>query len=252
MSDDNSASASPPSPSARRSSFSSGQVMSGFFGRSPTGNSPTSNTYPGPITTAAAQAHAQQRRRTSISSLGLAGSPTQSAFASARARQSSVSSGGTNNTIDESAIEEGDAVPTSASPTSAYGRRLSFGAEALRRARAGNTGNGKAPASPSSPIDISRVSPNATSSPGTFPKRVSNHFSQRPGEGFNWSEQLRSRAERSSSITSPPSSVPPASAREPPKSAGVAAPEQTVKPPPNPRVPDPFQERILKGDFYMD
>ena len=259
MSDDQPSSASPSSPSARRSSFSSTQRMSGFFGRSPTNNTSAAGSFPGPIATAAAQAHAQQRRRTSLSSLGLSGSPTQSAFAAARARQSSVSSGGTSNTIDESAIEDGDAPPTSASPTSSYGRRLSFGAEALRRARAGNNGNGKAPTktinhsrSPSSPHDVGRSLPESASLARSFPKRFSNKFSHQPGEGFNWSEQLRSRAERSSSLTSPPSSIPAGYGREQSKPAGVAASEQPLKTPASPRVPDQFQERILKGDFYMD
>lgn len=258
MSDDQPTSASPSSPSARRSSFSSTQRMSGFFSRSPTNNTSGAGAFPGPIATAAAQAHAQQRRRTSLSSLGLSGSPTQSAFAAARARQSSVSSGGTSNTIDESAIEDGDAPPTSASPTSSYGRRLSFGAEALRRARAGNTGNGKASAdntthirSPSSPHDAGRSSESASLA-RSFPKRFSNRFSHQSGEGFNWSEQLRSRAERSSSLTTPPSSMPAGYGREQPKPASIAATEQPLKTPASPRVPDQFQERILKGDFYMD
>jgi hypothetical protein len=69
------------------------------------------------------------------------------------------------------------------------------------------------------------------------------------GEGFNWSEEIRSRAERSSSITM----APPPPPREPPPRASVPAAEPPIKETPkNPRVPDHFQERILKGDFYMD
>lgn len=211
MSDENSQPPTPPSPTARRASLSPGQKFSDMFSRSPTGLSGTTNAYPGPIATAAASAQAQQRRRTSISALVSGGSPTSSIFARNRAESSSSNGNGS---IDESAIEDGDA-PPNGSPNSTFGRRLSFGARALRDARAG-TGNN--------------------------------------GEGFSWSEQLRSRAERSSSITSPTSAASASSSREPPRSAPLAA---EAPPAPKPAkkerpVPDHFQERILKGDFYMD
>ena len=133
----------PPTPTAttnRRASFSPGQKLSELFGRSP----PNGNTsaYPGPIATAAANAQAQQRRRTSIASLGIAGSPTQtSAFTNMRNRQSSFGSGSSPSTsINESAVEEGDVEPN-ISPTSQIARRMSFGAKALRDVRTGGTGN---------------------------------------------------------------------------------------------------------------
>lgn len=73
------------------------------------------------------------------------------------------------------------------------------------------------------------------------------------GEGFNWSEQIKNRAERSASISS---QVPPAPAMGPTsnqKAASMSAAEQPIKEiPKSPRKPDHFQERILKGDFYMD
>ena len=72
------------------------------------------------------------------------------------------------------------------------------------------------------------------------------------GEGFNFGEQLMSRAQRSSSITTAlnPSTAAPAGSQ---RAASVAAIEPPVKQPPkSPRAPDHFQERILKGDFYMD
>ncbi|KAI4173862.1 MAG: hypothetical protein LQ346_008318 [Caloplaca aetnensis] len=212
MSNENSPPPTPSSPTARRASFSPGQ----FLGRGAhTGNGGTS-AYPTPIATAAANAQAQHRRRLSVTSLGLSGSPTQ-ASAFARARQGSLSSGTSNNTwIDENAIEEGDAAPMASSPIAGVARRLSSGARALRDAR---TGSGNA-----------------------------------NGEGFNWAEQIRTRAERSSSITNPPTSVPAVSARERQVAAAPAPPvEVPAKPPPkDDRVPDHFQERILKGDFYMD
>ena len=144
----------PPTPnssSTRRASFSPGQKLSELLGRSP----PTSNgtsAYPGPIATAAANAQAQQRRRTSIASLGLAGSPTQaSSFANMKNRQSSFGSGTSPSTsVSETAIDEGDAEP-SASPTSpsSFARRMSFGARALRDVKTGN-GNANSTASATS------------------------------------------------------------------------------------------------------
>ncbi|KAL8971577.1 MAG: hypothetical protein Q9183_000992 [Haloplaca sp. 2 TL-2023] len=215
MTNENSPPPTPQSPSARRASFSPGQ----FFGRGSTsGNNGGTSAYPTPIATAAANAQAQQRRRLSITSLGLSGSPTQtSAFA--RARQGSLSSAASHNTsLEESAIEEGDAAAMSTSPTSPFARRMSSGARAMREVR-NSSGNAN-------------------------------------GEGFNWSEQLRSRAGRSASITNPPTSAPTVPPRErqgtttaaPP----VEAPEKPTPKPADPRIPDHFQERILKGDFYMD
>ena len=139
----------------RRASFSPGQKFSELLGRSPTNNGGGLPVYPGPITTAAANAQAQQRRRMSITSLGLSGSPTQaSAFASLRARQDGGSlSTSPSASIDESAIEEGD-VPLSESPSSPFARRMSFGARALRDVKAGNgnhNGNGPRQTHPTLP-----------------------------------------------------------------------------------------------------
>jgi hypothetical protein len=246
----------PPSPTGRRASFSPGQKFSEMFGRSPTSTTSGTTAYPGPIATAAANAQAQQRRRTSITALGLGSSPTQSIFTGARNRTESSSSNG-NNSIDESAIEEGDAAP-STSPSSPFGRRLSFGARALRDSTAGNSNsNGRSPntSSTSSATSRGRGVSSSQASAGDYAKRLSNQFPARSGEGFTWSEQLRSRAERSSSISSPVSAVPPAFPCEPPRSAPLVAPEPPPQKPPAKKerqVPDYFQERILKGDFYMD
>jgi len=111
---------------------------------------------------------------------------------------------------------------------------MSFGAKALRDVREGSsTFNG-------------RASMSSATTPATKGR----------GDGFNWSEQLRSRAQRSSSITSPP---PPTTAqavapvREHQRAASATQMEAPVKEiPKQPKVPDHFQERILKGDFYMD
>ncbi|KAL8871988.1 MAG: hypothetical protein Q9174_002303 [Haloplaca sp. 1 TL-2023] len=231
MTNENSPPPTPQSPSARRASFSPGQ----FFGRgSTTGNNGGASAYPNPIATAAANAQAQQRRRLSITSLGLSGSPTQ-ASAFARARHGSLSSAASNNTsLEESAVEDGDAAPMSTSPSSPFARRMSSGARAMREVRnTPGSGNGRP----------SVISNNAPSVKGR-------------GEGFDWSEQLRCRAGRSASITNPPTSAPTVSPRERQATTTTAppveAPKKPTPKPVDPRIPDHFQERILKGDFYMD
>ena len=88
-------------------------------------------------------------------------------------------------------------------------------------------------------------------------------LSARSDNAYNWSEQLRSRAESTVTggrgfgtgmSTSPPrgsvhhdrtksvSDLP-----APPPQAAAMKPKQPERP-----KPDHFQERILKGDFYMD
>ena len=145
MSGENSPPPTPTSPTHhRRSSLASGQKLSELFGRSP----PAANgglNQPGPIATAAANASAQQRRRTSLAGLGLAGSPTSSSpFSNMRNRNGSIgSSNSPNSSIEESAIEDGDAA-SAPSPTSPFARRLSFGARALHDYKTGsNTANGR-------------------------------------------------------------------------------------------------------------
>jgi len=202
------------------------QTFTNLFNRSnSTVGGPTS-AFPGPVTTGAPH---DQRRRVSISTLALAGtSPSQTSPFPFGGRRGSVSTAGSDS-VDESAIDDEEG-PGRSMPTTPFARRMSFGAQALRSVR---TGNG---------------------SPGTA-----------EGSGFNWSEQLRSRAESSVSqsqrptfSTSPsdkqmPFHVP---AYERTKSVSeMPAPPTTANPPPVRPVrkqPDAFQERILKGDFYMD
>ena len=255
MSDENSPPSAPASPTNRRASFASGQKLSEFFGRSP----PSANglsSHPGPIATAAANASAQQRRRTSMAGLGLAGSPTStSPFSSLRTRNSSIgSSSSPNSSIEENAIEEGDAGPCH-SPTSPFARRMSFGARALHDIKTGsNTVNGRSASN--SLASAPSVKGRGLSSSHASVALIYEHwltYSRFIGDGFNWSEQIRNRAERSASVTqrpSPPTTITP---QEHHKAASVAAPEQPIKEMPKvPRKPDHFQERILKGDFYMD
>lgn len=249
----------PPSPSARRASFSPGQKLSELFGRSTSvsGGPAGTSAYPGSIASAAANAQKQQGRRVSISTLGLSGSPTQtSPFAGPLARRESCSSGGSGSPgIDENAVEEGDAGPSPV-PSSPFARRMSFGARALRDVRTGNGNfNGRASINclASSPSAHRREMSSSHTSTSEHPKRLSNAVSQRSGEGFNWSDQLRSRAERSSSITSPTSPPAPTAPRQHQRAVSTTVMEAPVKEvPKTPKAPDHFQERILKGDFYMD
>jgi hypothetical protein len=102
-----------------------------------------------------------------------------------------------------------------------------------------------------------------------FVANSSNPFAWRTGESYNWTEQIRSRAQRSASISTPTTAMPGGLSGQA-KLTGITPSveqrqhqqqqqqQQQPQPPPvkempkAPRVPDPFQERILKGDFYMD
>jgi len=70
------------------------------------------------------------------------------------------------------------------------------------------------------------------------------------GEGYNFAENLRSRAERGSVSGPPPMLSPSGTTHHRAKSVTIMEPP--VREIPKPRVPDAMQERILKGDFYMD
>jgi hypothetical protein len=169
---------SPPngSPRPRRGSFTT-QTFNNIFGRSNSTSGGPTAPFPGPITTATVQ---DQRRRMSISTLGLSGtSPTQSTPFTFGGRRGSFSTAGSES-FDENAIDDDDGPgPARSNPTTPFTRRMSFGAQALRSARGGG-------------------SPGATGE----------------GGGFNWSEQLRSRAESSVSQSQRPSfSTSPSSAK---------------------------------------
>jgi hypothetical protein len=202
-----------------------------------------------------------------------------------RARGESVSSANSGS-VDESPFEEDTASPnpnTAASvPSTPFSRRMSFGA-ARTLGRNGptsagggggqnggnNNGNGRAPGS--SPSSVAFKNKASASSPSGAAKsrglscysfgslsptrRSFGNFTDSYGdtEGFDFAENLRARAERSSISsgmfggTGPQSPQMPHNrsksvAMEPPKSE---LPKQTPR-------PDAFQERILKGDFYMD
>ncbi|KAL4891379.1 hypothetical protein BDV59DRAFT_69054 [Aspergillus ambiguus] len=160
-------------------------------------------------------------RRLSITTLGLSGSPTQtSPFGGRSFRHGSISSSiGSSSANIDEAVAE-DGESAPPSANSPFARRLSFGAQALRDVRGGSVGN---------------------------------------GEGFNWTEALRSRAERAPSFGTISPNAPPGhnqAAMSPAghhqRAASIASMEQPSREmpkQPKQNKPDFFQEKILRGDF---
>jgi len=290
MSTDNQNNSLPEGSRPRRGSVTSA-AFTNLFQRSNSTSTGTS-AFPGPITTAAMN---DQRRRLSVSTVGLSGtSPTNGHSATLGLRRGSMS---TNNSdsIDENAVEEDDG---RTGPTTPFTRRMSFGAQAMRNLRGSGTspGTNGRPAPPtrrrssglptppesdeSSPSAWQSLFPTSQASSANDPRYPSDTSSvARTDQGFNWSEQLRSRAESSVAAGSRPSfSFASGFAGSPPRGNGApglaaggnpatgahhdrprsvsdlpAPPAQAPKPRADPRPkPDHFQERILKGDFYMD
>jgi hypothetical protein len=246
---------------------------------------PGATAFPSPIN--------DQRRRLSITTLGLPGtSPTTTGAVSGSPflglRRGSIS---TNNSdaIDENAVEDDEPTSARTAPTTPFTRHMSFGTNAMRNLRmppgaspGGSNGRPSPPLRRSSGVRGPPSPPtNAASSAGmtwnktsqasiaTSPRVPSDLISARSDQGFNWPEQLRSRAESIAAgarptvsyATSPPrgnagagaasmQSSGPRHDRAKSVSDMPAPPAQTPKP--RPQKPDHFQERILKGDFYMD
>lgn len=220
-----------------------------------------------------AQAQQQSRtRRLSITALGLSGSPTRgqpvSPFGSLRDRGKSVSDNPIASSDDgESAIaEDSEAAIGGSNSLGSMGRRMSAGAKAYadqRRSLSGSNSGAVAASSTTgtSPDAAGRV---AGSPPGaskgkckcqSLPFRcyLSLTMDQSVAEGFNWGDSLRTRAERQSisSASTQPRSFGAGHMRTPSQSEPQAVPVQPA-PKPVQAKPDHFQERILKGDFYMD
>ncbi|KAL6706908.1 hypothetical protein ACN47E_005051 [Coniothyrium glycines] len=207
-----------PGATDRRRASIAGQTFVDLFGRSNSYVGQQIGTQSsGPITTAALNA---QRRRLSLTTIGLSASPGQtSPFTGPRTRTESISSANSGS-VDESPFEDDFAPSTSApgsNPATPFARRLSFGARALRDVRQSNGSVGN---------------PN--------------------GEGYNFAENLRSRAERGS-ISGPPTGLlsPNGHTHQRAKSVTIMEPPAREMPK-QAKVPDAMQERILKGDFYMD
>ncbi|EHK40575.1 hypothetical protein TRIATDRAFT_136201 [Trichoderma atroviride IMI 206040] len=209
----------------RRSSITQA-ALSNLFSRGPS-NAPAGPPFPNGNGNGNADA---QRRRLSITTIGLSGtSPTDTS--SSFMRRGSMSTNSNSDSINENAIEDEEFGGPRTAPTTPFARHMSFGGNAAMR----NFRNG--------------------SSPGNADQY-----------GFNWSEQLRSRAESSVTGTrpsfsfqgtgshSPPRAMPNhdrsksiSDMPQPPVQASTVKPKQPERP-----KPDAFQERILKGDFYMD
>jgi hypothetical protein len=130
----------PQSPTRNRRSSFAGQTFADLFGgasrpRQSTSESSSPPVSGGPITQAAAQA---QRRRMSLTTLGLSGSPNQNNGM----RRDSIGSANSGS-IEESAIAEDDTVGAGGGsvPTTPFARRTSFGARALRDIRTASFGS---------------------------------------------------------------------------------------------------------------
>ncbi|KAL7895795.1 hypothetical protein HDV63DRAFT_392438 [Trichoderma sp. SZMC 28014] len=283
---------SPNGPGVHRRSSITQAALSNLFSRNPS-NAPAGPPFPNGNGNADAQ-----RRRLSITTIGLSGtSPTDTS--SSFMRRGSMSTNSNSDSINENAIEDEEFGGPRTAPTTPFARHMSFGGNAaMRNFRNGSSpGNGKSPKSPppgdqwmpplsqSNPhqrqVSISAAWPSVgrRSSlhmpPSSLPQasniqhpRVSsdNASSRADQYGFNWSEQLRSRAESSVTGTrtsfsfqgtgshSPPRAMPNhdrsksiSDMPQPPAQASSVRPKQPERP-----KPDAFQERILKGDFYMD
>ncbi|KAL2010121.1 hypothetical protein VTN00DRAFT_5928 [Thermoascus crustaceus] len=268
---------SPLSTHQRRASLTPGASFAELFSRSGSsganvGNPTAPPPFPSPIATVAAN----QRRRVSITTLGLSGSPSQtSPFGNPSMRRGSLSSsmGSSATNFEEAVIEENENTPPNNTPVSPFARRVSFGAQALRDVRGGGTtGNGRCSSLGSSMAAKHRtVSSTSTSSAHSstasaaastnksIPQNDRSNLSWRQlGEGFNWSEALRTRAERAPSIGAHSPTSPPGQQSAPglqghhQRAASIASMEQPAREmPKQPRhnKPDFFQEKILRADF---
>ncbi|KAL2200087.1 hypothetical protein P885DRAFT_29121 [Corynascus similis CBS 632.67] len=233
----------------------------------------------------AATAVNDQRRRLSVTTIGLSGtSPTNP---SALLRRASLSTN--SDSIDENAIEDEDASRTA--PVTPFNRRMSFGGTQAMRGARGATSPGTNGRQQPPPIRRSNTVRGSPPTPPLLAASVGNYTwakfssqastanqsrtgsdlcspSARSDQGFNWSDQLRSRAESTVASGSRPSfSYSSGLSASPPRAAPAATsprhdraksvsdmPAPPAQPPRAraPQKPDPFQERILKGDFYMD
>ncbi|KAL4946899.1 hypothetical protein BDV06DRAFT_208505 [Aspergillus oleicola] len=253
----------------RRASIASGLS----FPEYKSGNSGLAGPPAGSMANAMANAQSNQRRRLSITTLGLSGSPTQPlSYGNRNVRQGSISSSvGSSPGNPEEAIAEDENSPPGGLPKSPFARRLSFGAQALRDARTGSIGNGRYHLSPplspppaggkrriASSTGLPTHNSNATNSgvsgthsastyKGLPQNDISNSSRRQTGEGFNWSEALRTRAERGPAQTQQSQQV------RHQRAASIASMDQPAqempKQPKQNNKPDFFQEKILRGDF---
>ncbi|KAI0512563.1 hypothetical protein F5B22DRAFT_637809 [Xylaria bambusicola] len=224
-----------------------------------------------------AAAARDQRRRLSVTTLGLSGSSPSSATTPFGIRRGSISTN-YSDSIDENAIDDDE--PAKMPTTSPFARRTSFGAQAMRNMRTGQTSPGSGrptqrarrtsfaaprPSPPSSTSSFASRRMSVSQASNTLSARTaSDMLSARSDNGYNWTEQLRSRAESSVTGHRPafgPTAIPGSPPRPTPHDRAKSVSDMPT-PPRQPEVmksrqperpkPDYMQERILKGDFYMD
>jgi len=282
----------PPSHSRRRSSLSVSELLAAHRGSSSTDTGPSvRNAHPS-MTSAATQAAQQPHaRRLSITTLGLSGAGGTASSTG----QASATTGRSNSIFEAVGIRKGIGRHTSisehqnesavvddmdtvspppgagigaGSPGGSMGRRLSSGAKAYRDVRTTSGGNSMVPG-----YGAAQQSPNSTVKTRKWKHASCNivrlHYVLRSlAEGFNWSENLRTRAQRTSISAGAGDAMTGAHARtrstansEPvmprPAPPVMAAPAPAPAPAPKPRglfefeggKPDPMQERILRGQF---
>ncbi|RWA05969.1 hypothetical protein EKO27_g9127 [Xylaria grammica] len=278
MSNDNSGAG---QPNDRRGSVTSAAFSNLFHRSNSTSASGNGNGNAARESVSAAAAR-DQRRRLSVTTLGLSGASPPSANTPFGFRRGSISSTNYSDSIDENAIDDDE--PAKMPTTSPFTRRTSFGAQAMRNMRTGQTSPGSGrPAQQArrTSLAASRQPPppgasslstaagrrmSTSQASNTLSTRTpSDMLSARSDNGYNWTEQLRFRAE--SSVTgqrpafgsvaapgSPPRAAPHHDRAKsvsdmpaPPRQPEVMKPRQPERP-----KPDHMQERILKGDFYMD
>lgn len=275
-------------PRHRRSSITQA-ALSNLFQRGPSNSS--GPPFPGQVNSD------PQRRRLSVTTVGLSGASASGASALGIRRGSMSTNSNNSDSIDECAIEEDDMVggPRTAPTTPYTARRMSYGGSAIRGFRPGSSPNGNigpisSTSQPSRSSTVQSASlprargsnvstvgllagrrtsvgiPPTTSvsqASNTMHSRIISDSPSRPDQqGFNWSEQLRSRAESTVAGGSRPSfslassSPPRTGAMHHDRTKSVSdmpqPPVQAPAPKPERKKPDAFQERILKGDFYMD
>ena len=253
---------SPPSPARRRSSFVD------MFGPRPgmSGHNIGANGQP---------------RRLSVNTIGLSSSLTSGATSQSatspfgmglgftRARAESLSSSTHSGSVDESPFEDDAPGPPAATsvPVTPFGtRRVSFGANKALGGSGGNNGGGNGDAGGGGSAPTSAGRPGSSPGNGRFSGSCPASLAD-CSDGYDFAERLRARAERSSvsaasyaqphhrSRSSAASTSAAAAAAAATAAAAAAAAAATAQPAPAPKtrkVPDAFQERILKGDFYLD
>lgn len=248
----------------------------------------------GPISEAAARAQGRRLSLTTLGLSGSPnGSSPFGSFRGHRDSFGSANSGSIDESA--IAEDDGPAANgggSGSTPSTPFARRMSFGAKAMKDMRAGSfsgqvDGGGGGVAGSPGAQNGTRSPPTTSTSKaqnGTISSRDAKgrglsltlpHSYYRPltvnlsseheltvtfhlgpaGEGFNWSDNFRSRAQRTSIAGQGGLGALSGAGGAHSRAKSVATMEPPPAAPPKPKErarPDHFQERILKGDFYMD